>query len=63
MKSINVNFTMTGYVTIEVPDDMVNDSDIWEALEEWYCTASDGNVLDALSYGNGIEVNSYYVDE
>lgn len=63
MKSINVNFNITGCANIEVPDNMVNDSDIWEALVEWYQTAKDGEVMDALSYGNGIELNSYYVDE
>lgn len=63
MKSINVNFNITGCANIEVPDNMVNDSDIWEALVEWYQTAKDSEVMDALSYGNGIELNSYYVDE
>lgn len=64
MKSINVNFNITGCVNINVPDDMVNDSDIYDALMEWYYTATHDDIVESfLEYGNVIELNSYYVDE
>lgn len=63
MKSITVNFNITGCVEMSVPDDMMNESDIWDALVEWYQSASAEEVADALSYGNGIEYNGYYIDE
>lgn len=64
MKSINVNFNIKGCVNINVPDDMVNDSDIYDALMEWYYTAAQDDIVESfLEYGNDIELNGYYVDE
>lgn len=52
-----IHFQIDGYVDLDMSEyETIDEWAILTALVDWYMTARDSELADALSYGNGPEV-------